>query len=211
LSITSILWLTWFFLISGVQANARQMLTGVMLCQLVTSCIVGQLLSRLWSDWSRQRASPKTLRHTPINQWSALAVTLPLAVLLCLGAWRGAQYDIQLSNKMQLASLNQVRVTTWIAEHIPADAPLAGWGWYTPWGLALMTDRVPATLNLNQIVSAGQTGWFVITPELAGAGPLDPALRDVIAHQPPPLYDRDGYQIFQISDAGRIEMLHGYP
>jgi len=196
----AIIWLVWYFCVSGPQAYWRHLVVGVILADLcVTSAIV--LL------WRTIRARAPNLRvavaqivgrkRQGILPVSALAL---LAALMVGASIRGSQWNGRWFRTSEGELRNQTAIAGWVRENVPSGSPLLGWGWFVPWDIAFLSGRVPGVIQEHPGPLTGQ--WAVYVPVIEQAGLLDEALKQVLAAWDPPRFDLGGYKVYQITTAG---------
>ena len=181
------LWLIWFFLLSGPQAIHRHFIPAVVLGQLLA---VG-FLQVLWRE----------LRHLRLQRrqhvvGATVAGVISLLLLWNIGNGIGFARLYMRSSEERIAA--QRTVATWIMANVPRDAALSGWGWFVPWHIAFLADRLPAQAHPETPDLKGLTEWFVLAPELEWSGSMDDRLRDLLARQGPPVAGRVLYPVYRI-------------
>lgn len=177
--VTCLVWVIWYYFMSGPTAMHRHLLPGLALGLLL-------VVQALW-----------TLAAAPGRSARLLAV----ALACCLG-WsvlHGVGYlRLYLASSEPRLALQQ-HAARWIAGNTAPGAVLYGWGWYAPWHIAFLADRAVARIDPASLPGAGQPGdLFVLSPELAWSGSHDTRVRAFLDSLGAPALDQRLYPVYRM-------------
>lgn len=172
-----LLWLLWYIVLSGPQTYNHHVLPGIILLAL----LVIMLLGRLALQAADQRL---------------LALVLSLSLLWCLGHGAGYLRLYLLSSERRVAM--QQTAAQWLRSNTPAEANAGGWGWFVPWHVAFMADRLPVRVDPWVASPASGPVWFVLSPEIIWGGALDAPLQEFLARQGAPVVDQPLYPVYRV-------------
>ena len=180
-----VVWLVWYFALSGPQALNRHLLPGVVLGELLIVALVARL-------WQAARAVGVRVRRAALLA-AVVTVVLLWSVAHGLGFTR-----LYLASSVPRLAMQQA-AEGWIRENVSPAATLSGWGWYTPWHIAFLADRVPAAVHPEASDLHGLSDWFVLSPEIEWGGGMGDRLRDFLARQGPPAFAQRLYPIYRVT------------
>ena len=179
-------WLAWYYLLSGPQALHRHLLPGIVLGELIVVLLL-------------QRLAEAAKGASVASQRGARLLSAVLAVLLVWAVLHGAGFTrLYLRSSEQRLAL-QTAAAVWVQANVPEDGVLSGWGWYVPWHIAFLSDRLPAWVSLETPDLRGLSDWFVLSPEIGWGGGMDQRLQDFLARQGTPAFDQRLYPLYRVT------------
>ncbi|HVQ39777.1 MAG TPA: type 4 pilus major pilin, partial [Pyrinomonadaceae bacterium] len=201
----SALWCFWYFILSGPDASNRHLLSGIIFLELLTVNFAHQLWAPRVApstDSPNKPAAEKTGDPQSREARNAFLYRYPIAAIvtgaMIWGVWWGITYNrgAQLESKRLLGA--QLEVATWVRNNIPKDSAISGWGWFVPWHISFLADRMPARANIHTASLEGMTDWLVIPPEISAEGP-NKRRQSFLEHQAHLEFSNGGYLIYRVS------------
>jgi hypothetical protein len=194
-------WFVWFFALSGPEATMRHLLPGVLFAELLAARLLAWLWQSVAADGLSWRTRLQRMRTHSLERRQA-SMLVAAALLTACFLWavgHGLGYTrLYLDSSMRRLAMQRA-ATAWIETNTPSDAVLSGWGWYIPWSLAYMADRMPAKVVLETADLSGLSDWFVLCPEVEWGGSLDERLRDFLARQGAPVVEQRWYRVYRVT------------
>lgn len=187
-SISSV-YLFWFIFLSGVQANARHLLPGIIFAELL---IARQISNSLDSE----NVVVKAIGGVKKNFYAFI-----LLMFLILSIFYGFNWNHNYLQGQEARFSAQLQTAAWVRLNISEDESISGWGWFVPWDIAFLSNRIPSEANINTFNLDGLTDWFVLTPELSSTGNYDDRVQNFISRQGIPAYKNNYYKIYHVRNS----------
>jgi hypothetical protein len=192
-----ILWLGWFYFVSGPQANSRHLVFSIVFFHFLMCRVLECLPLRR----NGREAQPPPATPSRYRLGVAKATTLVLASTLAVAMATNAVVGFRFVQQYAVASRNRhfvdLKVANWVIQNLPADARLAGWGWWVPWSLAYLSDREAGRAQVYGILPAPISDYMIKIPEMVLAS--DPRFEAFLAENGSLLYAHGGYEVYGIS------------
>jgi len=213
----SILWCLWYFFLSGPEANNRHFLTGVVFLELLAL----QFAFQLWSfENEKSKNSPdappavrmhvlETRKHRNAR-WSTYPIAGLVTCLMIWGIGHGIKYNQQAHTDNKRMLLSQLEVAKWLEKNIPTNSAISGWGWYVPWHISFLANRMPSQVDLHTASLEGMTDWLVLIPGSPSSG-VDERLQNFLGGQGHLEYSGGGYEIYRIERRPDDQPSHSSP
>ncbi len=177
-------WFFWFYVLSGEQANNRHALLGYVFLLIFAS----EAIARLVDDSMRAK-------NDRLYRLVALGV---LALAMGWGMFRGIAIDSNILRYGRTHHIDQAAVVDWVGRHISQETPIAGLGWFVPWDISFLAERLPVRADLYAAHPQVPTAWLIVIPEVKATGNWTDFVRQRLDAMGDVVFQQGGYQVYHL-------------
>lgn len=176
----SAFWFIWFVFLAGPSIGYHHISPGVAMAELAAVCI--------WHIFLRNHE----------NRLFSKFVTLSCAAILAYAMQHESIHLYKTTTSFEPRLKAQHDAADWVSANIPANAPISGWGWFVPWDLAFLGNRIPARVDPGTYELKGLSEWFVIGPDWSSTIFSEIHRRNTILATRQPVFDNGYYKIYHV-------------